>query len=398
MKQSKFEWMSVIERYKRELLTSVIPFWESHCIDHAHGGYFTFLDRDGSVYDKDKYMWMQWRIVYQFATLYSSPYGKPEWLQIAEKGFEFLHANGHDAEGNYYFAINQSGKPIIAPYNIFSEAFVVMGAAALYKATKSEAHKQAALNAMDNYIRRIKNPKGRWEKSFPNRPKRLSLGPYMILANLGTVLKECIGIDRYDKDVGEAIDIVLNKFWNEKYQVLFENINLDDTFDLESCDGRHLNPGHGLESMWFILQHAERENRPELIPKACNIIKALLKFGWDQDHGGLYYFMDVLGKPHGELTWDMKLWWVHNEAIIATLYGYSLTGDKEFLDWFIKLDGWTWSHFPDPEYGEWFGYLNRRGEPTHKLKGGKWKTFFHLPRCLLVSIGLMKKITKNIEF
>ena len=149
--------------------------------------------------------------------------------------------------------------------------------------------------------------------------------------------------------------------------------------------------------MWFILQHAEHENKLDLIPKACNIIKALLKFGWDQEHGGLYYFMDVLGKPHAELSWDMKLWWVHNEAIIATLYAYYLTSDMEFLDWFIKLDKWTWAHFPDPEYGEWFGYLNRRGEPTHMLKGGKWKTFFHLPRCLLVSIGLMKKIRKKMN-
>ena len=109
-----------------------------------------------------------------------------------------------------------------------------MGAAALYKATKSDTYMQAALTAMNNYIRRIKNPKGQWEKSLPDRPKRLSLGPYMILANLGTVLKECIGIDQYDKDVAEAIDIVLNKFWNDQLQVLFENINIDGSFDIES--------------------------------------------------------------------------------------------------------------------------------------------------------------------
>ncbi|MBQ4314272.1 MAG: AGE family epimerase/isomerase, partial [Lentisphaeria bacterium] len=87
-----------------------------------------------------------------------------------------------------------------------------------------------------------------------------------------------------------------------------------------------------------------------------------------------------------------KLWWVHNEAIIACLYAYKVSGRKEFLDWFKKLDDWTWSHFPDPEYGEWFAYLNRRGEPTHMLKGGKWKTFFHLPRCLYMSVKLMKEM------
>jgi mannose/cellobiose epimerase-like protein (N-acyl-D-glucosamine 2-epimerase family) len=49
-------------------------------------------------------------------------------------------------------------------------------------------------------------------------------------------------------------------------------------------------------------------------------------------------------------------------------------------------------YFTDPEYGEWFGYLNRRGEPTHMLKGGKWKTFFHLPRFLLTSTEQLKAI------
>jgi N-acylglucosamine 2-epimerase len=105
--------------------------------------------------------------------------------------------------------------------------------------------------------------------------------------------------------------------------------------------------------------------------------------------------MHVLGKPHLELQHDMKLWWLHNEAIIACLYAYKVTGDEKFLNWFYKLDDWTWSHFPDPEYGEWFAYLNRRGEPTHLLKGGKWKTFFHLPRCLFMSVKLMKDMDKQ---
>lgn len=48
--------------------------------------------------------------------------------------------------------------------------------------------------------------------------------------------------------------------------------------------------------------------------------------------------------------------------------------------------------FKDPEYPEWFAYLNRRGEPTHLLKGGKWKTMFHLPRCLFVALQQMRKM------
>jgi N-acylglucosamine 2-epimerase len=173
---------------------------------------------------------------------------------------------------------------------------------------------------------------------------------------------------------------------------MFENINTDGGFDLDSCEGRFINPGHGLESMWFILQHAEKTGNSELIKRACEYIEGLFEFGLDAEYGGIYYFMDALGKPHLELQWDMKLWWPHNEALIAALYAYRLSGEERFMKRFESVDEWTWKHFPDPEFGEWYGYLNRRGEPTHTLKGGKWKTFFHLPRFLLTSIQQMKQI------
>ena len=55
-----------IERYENTLVNDVIPFWQKNCVDKEFGGYFTSLDRDGSVYDTNKYMWMQWRSVYRF--------------------------------------------------------------------------------------------------------------------------------------------------------------------------------------------------------------------------------------------------------------------------------------------------------------------------------------------
>jgi len=74
---------------------------------------------------------------------------------------------------------------------------------------------------------------------------------------------------------------------------------------------------------------------------------------------------------------------VHIETLISLAKGYRLTGDRRCLDWFEKVDAYTWSHFPDPESGEWYGYLNRRGEVLLPLKGGKWKGCFHIPRGLL---------------
>jgi N-acylglucosamine 2-epimerase len=384
-----------LKKYEQELLQNVIPFWEKYSIDSKYGGYIDSIDRDGSMIDSDKWMWMNFRKVYMWATL-GELYKNNTWIQYAKQGWDFLTTHGKDENGMYYFALNRQGEPILAPSNIYSESFAMMGSAGLYKATQETKYKEEALSAMNHYLARMDNPKGPWEKSMPARKKRLSLGVYMIFANLGNVMKDCLQNNDYDIKIAESVNMVVEHFWNEEHGVLFENINPDYTFDLESYDGRHINPGHGLETCWFILQYAERNNRADLIPKVAKMIKGILNFGWDPQYGGILYFMDVLDKPHLELQWDMKLWWVHNEAILATLFAYRLTGDREFLEWFYKLDDYSFKHFSDPEFGEWFAYLNRQGEPTHMLKGGKWKCFFHLPRFLLMSMEQMKLIdTKN---
>ena len=114
---------TILSRYERELTQSVIPFWEKHCIDREKGGYFNMIDRDGSIFDTDKYAWMQWRIVYMFATLAGTRFAgdsRNRWIDIAKHGFDFMWKNGRDESDSYYFALNRQGRPIIAPYNIGS--------------------------------------------------------------------------------------------------------------------------------------------------------------------------------------------------------------------------------------------------------------------------------------
>ena len=337
---------------------------------------------------------MQWRIVYMFATLYASEYGKrhSDWLDIAERGFDFLYAHGRLPDGSYYFELNRNGEPAMAPFSIFSDCFAAMGAAALYKATEKTEYRAEAESAMASYLRRIPNPKGKYAKELPGKERYLSHGNYMILANLGCVMRDCLGTDLFEEDTRSAIRNVMEKFHNPEFKVIFENVRPDGSFDLESCEGRFINPGHGLESMWFMMRCGEAAGDESLIARAAEYAYEQYEFGLDRRYGGLFYFMDVLGRPHMELQYDMKLWWPHNEAILAMLHAWRLTGEKKFLDAFLQMDEYSFSHFRDPEYGEWYGYLNRAGEPTHSLKGGKWKTFFHVPRCLLLSLEQMKKL------
>jgi N-acylglucosamine 2-epimerase len=203
----------------------------------------------------------------------------------------------------------------------------------------------------------------------------------MILSLLSAEMQDVLPKDQVNNTIDSCIHEITNVFWNEEEKVIHENVKADGTFS-DTFEGRLINPGHGIESTWFIMDIAKLKNDRELIDQAVNILLCQLDFGWDEKYGGIFYFRDVKNYPPDKLEWDQKLWWVHLEALIALSRAYLLTGDSKCLDWYIKVDDYAWNHFPDPEYGEWYGYLNRRGKPYLPLKGGKWKGCFHVPRAL----------------
>ncbi|MEZ4987105.1 MAG: AGE family epimerase/isomerase [Saprospiraceae bacterium] len=174
-----------------------------------------------------------------------------------------------------------------------------------------------------------------------------------------------------------------------------ENVGPTGQF-VDSFDGRLLNPGHGIEACWFLMDIAERNKDQALAQQLAEICLAILNHGWDSQYGGIFYFLDRLGHPPQQLEWDQKLWWVHLETLVALLKAYRLTGMPDCAAWFQKVHDYTWSHFPDPQGGmEWFGYLNRRGEVLLPLKGGKWKGCFHVPRALYLCFRELEQLATD---
>jgi N-acylglucosamine 2-epimerase len=88
----------------------------------------------------------------------------------------------------------------------------------------------------------------------------------------------------------------------------------------------------------------------------------------------------------------MKLWWPHTEALYAFLLAYSITKDTKYAEWYERIHDWSFGHFEDKDYGEWFGYLHRDGTVSNTLKGSMWKGMFHLPRALLLNYKLLEKM------
>lgn len=367
--------------YRKELTDNILPFWLQYSKDAQHGGFFTCLDRTGKVYDTDKFMWLQGRQVWCFSYMYEHVEAKKEWLDMALHGAAFMQQYGRDREGNWYFSLEASGKPLVQPYNIFSDCFATMAFAALDRVQPSDQYKDIAIKTFDNILLRRNNTKGHYNKAYPGTRPLKNFSLPMILCNLSLELEHLLGATRVNEFVPEIIHEVMEVFYNHEIGVVLENVNPDGSFS-DSFEGRLLNPGHTIEAMWFIMDLGKRLNDDTLIQRAVNIMFDTLELGWDKQYGGLFYFLDVKGHPPMQLEWDQKLWWVHVEALVALAKAYAFTKDERCINWFEKLHSYTWTHFKDNEYGEWFGYLNRRGEVLLPLKGGKWKGCFHIPRSL----------------
>lgn len=373
--------MQLREVYREELTGNILPFWLQHSKDETNGGFFTCLDRRGKVYGTDKFMWLQGREVWCFSYMYNNVAQKKEWLEMALHGAAFMEKYGRDGEGNWYFSLTADGKPLVQPYNIFSDCFACMAFAALNKATGEERYKKIALDTFENIIARKDNWKGKYNKAFPGTRPLKNFSLPMILCNLALELEYIIGTERVNSFIPAVIHEVMDVFYQPESGLILENVNPDGSFS-DCFEGRVLNPGHAIEAMWFIMDLGKRMNDGALIIKAKDIMLHTLEYGWDKKYDGIFYFLDIKGHPTQQLEWDQKLWWVHVEALVALAKGYKLTGDEKCAEWFTKVHNYTWKHFKDTEHGEWFGYLNRRGEVLLPLKGGKWKGCFHIPRAL----------------
>ncbi len=381
LKTGTMDFKKLASLYRDELLDNVLPFWMNNSIDRECGGYFTCLNREGKVFDTDKFIWLQGRQVWMFSMLYNKVERRQEWLDIAIHGGEFLKKYGHDGNFNWYFSLNREGKPLVEPYNIFSYTFAAMAFGQLSLATGNSEYADIARKTFEIILSKTDNPKGRWNKAYPGTRNLKGFALPMILCNLSLEIEHLIEKSFLEKTIETCVHEVMEVFYRPELGLIVENVAEDGSLS-DSFEGRVLNPGHAIEAMWFIMDLGKRLNRTKLITSANEIALNTLEYGWDKEYEGIFYFMDRLGHPVQQLEWDQKLWWVHMETLITLLKGYQMTGSEKNLKWFDIVHKYTWGHFKDDEFGEWFGYLNRRGEILLPLKGGKWKGCFHVPRGL----------------
>jgi N-acylglucosamine 2-epimerase len=371
--------------YQHTLLHDVIPFWLRHGLDREHGGIITCLDRDGSVLDTDKSVWFQGRAGWMFATLYNTVEKRSEWLDAARSCVEFSRGHCFAPDGKMYFSITREGKPLRMRRYVFSEAFAAIAYAAYAKATGDSRARDDAAKTFATFLRYSFTPGVMSPKFEPTRPMK-GMGALMIGIATAQELRANLGdLDISGRNCTEWIDHCIGEierdFLKSEHEVLMEAVGPAGEI-IDHHDGRTLNPGHAIECAWFILNEGKLRGDRRLVQLGCTILDWMWERGWDGEFGGLFYFRDLRELPVQEYWHDMKFWWPHCEAIIATLLAHQITGDAKYARWHQQAHDWSFAHFSDPEFGEWYGYLHRDGSISSRAKGTMYKGPFHLPRML----------------
>lgn len=381
------------ELYESTLFDDVIPFWMRHSPDREYGGYLTQLSRDGSPYGTDKFMWLQGREVWFFSTLCHTVERREEWLDMAKLGWDFIMKHGFAPDGRAYFSFTREGNPLGLPRKLFSETFIIIAGVRYALATGDQQAADVARRLYRMVVDMAETPAAGSQKAVPGARPMTDHAIPMILLN---VTREMALLDGETPEFRAVADRCIHKVFDlhvhPERKLLFENVAPDGSLRLDIPEGRLILPGHAIESAWFLMQEGMARDDHSIIRKAADLTRWMLEFGWDREYGGLYYFLDSEGNQPLPLEWDMKLWWCHNEALYATLLAHWLTGEDVFEEWYDKVHEYSFTHHPDPVYGEWFGYLHRDGSVSHTFKGSAWKGCFHLPRQLLYTWQLLTKM------
>lgn len=382
------------DRYQDDLKENILPFWLKYGLDRVHGGVYTCVDRDGTLIDSTKSVWFQGRFGFICAYAYNNIEANEEWLRASKSCVDFIEQHCFDTDGRMYFEVTAEGKPVRKRRYVFSECFaaIAMSEYAIASGDKSYAEKALALFKQ---ILHFINTKGILEPKYCEGVEMQGHSITMILINTAARIREAIPAVELDEQISLSIETLQRYFIHPEFEALLETVGPNGEF-IDTIIGRTINPGHCIETAWFLLEEAKyRGGDPQLTEVAVKILDWSWKWGWDKEYGGLINFRDCKGLPVQDYSQDMKFWWPQTEAIIATLYAYEATGEERFLHMHQLVSDWTYAHFPDAEYGEWYGYLHRDGTVAQPAKGNIFKGPFHIPRMMIKGFMLCRDMMQS---
>lgn len=382
------------DSYKTDLLVNIMPFWLRYGLDHKHGGVYTCMNRDGSLMDTTKSVWFQGRFGFIAANAYNAIDKNPEWLAASKSCIDFIEAHCFDTDGRMFFEVTETGVPLRKRRYVFSETFAAIAMSEYAIASGDMSYAEKALNLFRQIQKFLSTPNLLEPKYLPTLQTR-GHSITMILINTASRIRAVISDPILNRQIDQSLADLRNYFIHPEFPALLETVGPDGKF-IDTCNGRTINPGHCIETSWFLMEEAKYRNwDKDLLQMALTILDWSWKWGWDEEYGGIINFRDCRNLPSQDYAQDMKFWWPQTETIIATLYAYQATHDEKYLEMHKQISDWTYAHFPDSEYGEWYGYLHRDGTVAQAAKGNLFKGPFHIPRMMIKCNELCQELLSD---
>lgn len=384
------------ESYKKDLTENIMPFWMEYGLDRENGGVYTCVNRDGSLMDTTKSVWFQGRFAFICSFAYNNVEKNQEWLDAAKSTLEFIEKHCFDEQGHMYFSVTAEGKPLRKRRYVFSETFAAIAMSEYALATGDQHWAKRAIQVFEDTQRFLATP-GFLPAKFEADVKLQGHSIVMILINVGSCIRKVVNDPKLTQQIDESIEKLKKYFIHPEFKCLLETVGENGEF-IDTNMTRTINPGHCIETSWFIMEEAKLRgwDKP-MFDLALQVFDWSWDWGWDKQYGGIINFRDCKNLPSQDYSQDMKFWWPQCETIIASLYAYLGTGDEKYLYRHERISEWTYAHFPDVEYGEWYGYLHRDGTVAQPAKGNLYKGPFHIPRMMIKGYMLCQEILKKLE-
>lgn len=384
------------ESYKKDLTENIMPFWMKYGLDRENGGVYTCVDRDGSLMDTTKSVWFQGRFAFICSFAYNNVEKNQEWLDAAKSTLEFIEKHCFDEQGHMYFSVTAEGKPLRKRRYVFSETFAAIAMSEYALATGDQHWAKRAIQVFEDTQRFLATP-GFLPAKFEADVKLQGHSIVMILINVGSCIRKVVDDPKLTQQIDESIEKLKKYFIHPEFKCLLETVGENGEF-IDTNMTRTINPGHCIETSWFIMEEAKLRgwDKP-MFDMALQVFDWSWDWGWDKQYGGIINFRDCKNLPPQDYSQDMKFWWPQCETIIASLYAYLGTADEKYLYRHERISEWTYAHFPDAEYGEWYGYLHRDGTVAQPAKGNLYKGPFHVPRMMIKGYMLCQEILKKLE-
>lgn len=370
----------------RDEVRAIMDFYHPRCMDRERGGYINQLADDGTVFDRDtKHLVGTCRFVFNFAQS-AGPLGRPEYLDCARHGLDFLRDGHRRADGGYAWVLGKDLEVVDGTRHCYGHAFVLLAAAAAAHAGVEGAAGLAA-DTFDLVEERFweeghglyadEIAEGDWSAVSPYRGQNANMhmcdamfwawkatGEERYL-DRAVALGQRLCVDLADEETGRVWE-----HFTESWEPDF-GYNRDDPKNLFRPHG-YL-PGHFAEWAKILLALERARAEDWMLPAARRLFDDAMDTCWDGQRGGMHYAF----APDGTVLDTDRYYWVFAEAAAAAAALAVRTGQERYWDWYARVWDYADRRFIDRVHGGWYRVLDADGNRYDDRKSPAAKTDYH---------------------